>query len=204
MPDTALIARIAAHDRIAFAELYRRHAATILPLVTRITHSQAQARAILPRAFSGVWELAGGYGAAHTSPLRWIAAIVQEHTVLWLRAHGQSAVADEEAWRMRGEDELLNALSRSVPTGVNALLEADERRLVELAFFAGLSRSEIAAALNLTRRNVDGVLQRALLKLKAHNRARRGSTRSRERHKLPRSVARVPHVAAPQAQRKAA
>jgi RNA polymerase sigma-70 factor (ECF subfamily) len=157
--DDALIVRIVARDCDAFALLFDRYAGKALGFATRILGDQALAEDVIQEAFWRVWQRAGSFDPAHASLSTWLMGIVHHCAIDALRrqrcritpveiedadhelrlTHDESADVAECAWlRMAGE-QVRKALAQ---------LPAAQRVVIELAFFAGFSRQEIAERLN--------------------------------------------------------
>jgi RNA polymerase sigma-70 factor, ECF subfamily len=169
LDDTALVARIASHDRVAFAEIYRRFSPDLRRLVQRAVRSARETCAVLPRAFGGVWEHAWHYRPAMGTPFHWAAVLSQQYTVAWLQAHGRRADAREEIWRMEFEDTLVAGFAPAAPLAeIKPPLHRDDRRALELVFFDGLTRDEAAQLLGVKRAVVEARIGRALLHLRMH------------------------------------
>lgn len=159
IPDDALIARIVLRDRDAFALLFDRYAGKALGFATRILGDQALAEDVIQEAFWRVWQRAGSFDPARASLSTWLMGIVHHCAVDAMRrqrcritlieieaadhelhlTQDESADVAECAWlRMAGE-QVRRALLQ---------LPAAQRIVIELAFFAGFSRQEIAERLN--------------------------------------------------------
>lgn len=158
-PDHALIARIIARDRDAFSLLYDRYAGKALGFATRILGDQTLAEDVIQEAFWRVWQRAGTFNPVRASLSTWLMGIVHHCAVDAVRrqrcrvtaveideadhelrlTQDENADVAECAWlRMAGE-QVRKALMQ---------LPAAQRVVIELAFFAGFSRQEIASRLN--------------------------------------------------------
>jgi RNA polymerase sigma-70 factor, ECF subfamily len=157
--DRHLIARIAGGDRDAFRDLFRGYAPTAMALARRVVRQHQLAEEIVQEAFLSVWKKPRGYDPARGTVRAWLMSAVHHRAV--------DAVRREEAQRRRAEDVL--SLPDATPedpgeTVVDAVglpeeraavraalqdLPAEQRRVIELMYFSGMSQSLIAQGLGL-------------------------------------------------------
>ena len=160
--DLSLLQRIAAHDTGALAELYDRHSRLIFGLILRILRDRAEAEEILQDAFARVWTRAEKYDARMGGPLPWIVRVARNCAIDRLRARRVRAAIDgpaidfaavEAAAPARGiqtpETSVLVAERRQTVTDALAGLPAEQRLLIEAAFFEGYTHSELAQRFGL-------------------------------------------------------
>ena len=159
MSDEQLMARVAARDSAAFELLYDRHAPVVLGVVVKIVGDRAVGEEVLQDTYWRLWTQAASYDPAK-GPLRpWLFSIARRLALDVLRRQSvrpQPARDESEARRL----ETAPAPGDDVPTAVgdtlaaaqlrDALgeLSAEQRRVLELAYFGGLTRQEIAHATN--------------------------------------------------------
>src|SRR5713226_1045941 len=151
----ALIARIAQRDGEAFSRFYDAFAGLCLGLIRRILRDPAAAEEFLQEVFWQVWQEAGRYDPKRGSPEAWLVMRAKTRAIDKLRAIRRRektfvAPVDESVTRSgeaTGENPGVVAEARAlVRSALDALPEA-QRRVVELAFFDGLTQSEIARKL---------------------------------------------------------
>jgi RNA polymerase sigma-70 factor (ECF subfamily) len=131
--DAQLVARIAAGDERALGSLYDAYGAVVYGLAVAITRNQETAESVVADAFAAVWQEARAFDATRRSVFAWISSMVR---ALALAARRPVAVSVE------AEGVLLSDAS---PVGaILARLTGPQRTAVELAYFGGLSRAEIA------------------------------------------------------------
>jgi RNA polymerase sigma-70 factor, ECF subfamily len=146
-----LIARFAARDRRAFASFYDRTVAFVFGLLLRILGDREAAEEVAQEVYVQLWRTAGTFDGGRSSALGWIATIARSRAIDRLRAdaslrnaiHGLAAQPtpvqgpnpEEEASLRERRARVLEAL---------ASLPPEQRSTIELAFFQGLSHSEIA------------------------------------------------------------
>ena len=147
LDDGMLIERVAAHERVAFEELYRRFARTVFGLALRRIGDRGRAEDTVQEVFAAVWRSAASYDRRRGPGGAWIYAIARNATIDAQRRRNAPTVAnppetvstdatpDEEAeaswnaWRVH----------RALET-----LPEHERAVIDLAYFSGLSQTEIA------------------------------------------------------------
>jgi len=179
----ALLARTALGDRGAFARLYERSSSHLFAVVLRIQRDRAVAEDLLQDIYVSVWKAAGGFDAARSQPMTWLASIARNRAIDSLRrAQTQpmllSTTRDDDDGpdaidRQRQPDdspgplELLDRAcdARELQRCMEGLTRA-QRQCVALAFYDGLSHAEVAEHLHEPLGTVKSWLRRALLALK--------------------------------------
>lgn len=138
-----------------FEAFYDRYAPAVLALATRVLGSQAEAEELLQEIFVELWRRAGQYDERRARVSTWVMTIARSRAIDALRARqrrgGASDVDDAQvtlpAPAADRPDELAERRARSQRVRrALAELSDDKRRALELAYFGGLSHSEIAAA----------------------------------------------------------
>ena len=159
--DLSLLQRLAAHDTGALAELYDRHSRLIFGLILRIVRDRAEAEEILQEAFVRVWRRAEMYDAGMGGPLPWIVRVARNCAIDRLRARRVRAAVDAPAIDFAAvesaaatgiqtpEAAVLMAERRRTLTDALAGLPAEQRQLIEAAFFDGYTHSELAQRFGL-------------------------------------------------------
>jgi RNA polymerase sigma-70 factor (ECF subfamily) len=150
-----LVERIARGDRDAFALFYDRHASLVLGLARRILRNDAAAEEVLQEVFWQVWQDAGHYDPRRGTPEAWLVVRARTRTIDRLRSMRRSertfvAPLDEGVARSDpagAESPASLAEDRGLVQGALGRLPAEQRRVIELAFFEGLTQTEIAARL---------------------------------------------------------
>lgn len=144
--DAALVARLVAGDARALGTLYDRHGAVAYGLAFAITAHEETAEQVVAAAFAQLWREAQSYDAGRMTFLAWMTTIVRQHALTERRALRPTGVAMPPS---RGDSRLLDSLA------------PEQRRVVELAFFDGYTRGEIAVTLQLTEGAVGELLRSA-------------------------------------------
>jgi RNA polymerase sigma-70 factor (ECF subfamily) len=169
LTDGELLERIASGDRQAFDEIYRRYARAVFGLALRRLADRGRAEDVTQDTFTAVWRSADRYDREKGLGAPWLFTIARNAVVDSQRRARESVaevpdVPDEAA----GPDE--EAESSWVAFRVHRALEAlpeHERRVVELAYWSGLSQTEIAGFLNLPLGTVKTRVRTALIRLAA-------------------------------------
>jgi RNA polymerase sigma-70 factor (ECF subfamily) len=148
-----LLERVAGKDPQALAELYDRSAPAALALAARILGDRSEAEDVLQAVFTKVWQEAGRYDATKGSPMAWLFSWVRNGAIDRLRrrealqrATTQSADRAPAAPDPHGGHDA-TAEERERLAKALAGLPADLRQVIELAYFDGLSQTQIAQRL---------------------------------------------------------
>lgn len=149
--DEDLLARVGGGDREAFSELYRRWAPRLLALAARILVDRHQAEEVLQDALLEVWRTAPSFDPAKGSARAWLVTLVRRRAIDRVRS---SEAARRREERRPDEDLPFDSTAEAVhasiaATEVRAALEAlgePHKSTVELAYFAGLTHTQIAEA----------------------------------------------------------
>lgn len=149
--DTPLVARIAAGDERALGLLYDIYGATVYGLAVAITRSQTLAESVVADAFAAVWRDAREFDPAGRSVFAWLSSKVR---VL--------ALAEQRANTVSVEPSLMAAPDESPIGSALARLSAVQRTVIELAYFRGMSRTEISNAVGEPEATVGVYLRTAM------------------------------------------
>jgi RNA polymerase sigma-70 factor (ECF subfamily) len=167
-----LLSRSALGDRAAFADLYEATRSKLFAVSLRIVRERSLAEEVLQDSFVSIWKHAGDYAQAKSAPSTWMTAIVRNRSLDVLRRPREDAdiddvltanLVDESASPLRTLEERRAAHSLGDCLGE---LEADERQSIALAFYHGLSHSELADHLRRPLGTVKTHIRRGLLKLR--------------------------------------
>ena len=149
--DGELLQRIAGGDREAFDVLYRRFVRPVFALALRRLGDRGRAEDATQDAFASVWRSASSYRAERGPGAPWLYAVARNAIVDRARARSESPMElPEEASSEPGppEEAEQSWLAWRVHRALQELPE-QERPLLELAYWSGLSQSEIADFLNI-------------------------------------------------------
>jgi RNA polymerase sigma-70 factor (ECF subfamily) len=149
--DAELIERTSAGDRDAFEELYRRYTRPVLSLALRRLGDPGRAEDALQDAFAAIWRSAASYDRQRGQGGAWLYTIARNAIIDAARRRPESAVeASDEASSEPGPPDRAERawLSWRVHRAIEELSE-NERVVIELAYWRGLSQSEISEALSV-------------------------------------------------------
>ena len=151
----ALLAAIAAGDRDAFSRFYDLTASMAFGLIRRVLRDPEAAAEVLQEVFWQVWQDAPRYDPTRGTPEAWLVMRAKTRAIDRLRSirrRDRTFVAPvDESVAQRSPDQAPNpavaAEDRSLIQTALAQLPEPQRRVIELAFFEGLTHSEIATRL---------------------------------------------------------
>jgi RNA polymerase sigma-70 factor (ECF subfamily) len=151
--DAALLTRIEARDADALARLYDRHAARLLGLAERILGGGGEAEEVVQEVFLYVWRAAASFDPARGSALAWLLVATRSRAIDRLRARrrassrGELRSLDDVPESAAPGDVELDSAAReweSLCLAAIGELPPEQRRVLELAYFEGLTHTEIA------------------------------------------------------------
>ena len=165
--DADLLARIGGGDRSAFERLYERYARPVYGLALRRLGDRDRAEEAVQETFAAIWRAAGSYRRERGSGAAWLYAVARNAVVDRFRGRGEpvAAVPDAPSTEL-GPDERAEAGWKAwrVHRALEELPQA-EREVLELAYWSGLSQSEVATFLNIPLGTVKTRTRSALARL---------------------------------------
>jgi len=142
---------VANQDREAFNRLYDHCSSLVFTLAMRMLLVQSDAEDVLQEVFVQVWRQAANYNQERGSPEAWIVNIARSRAIDKLRAirrRERSFVLTEDPARAESAENVENSAAQSeaklTMNSALANLPEAQRHVLELAYFDGLSQSEIA------------------------------------------------------------
>src|SRR5437016_14051912 len=174
-PDEVLMKHVSRRRHEALAELYGRHSKRLRATIDGVVHEEAEADDVLQEIFIQVWEEAGRYSPKAGKPLGWIVTIARRRAIDRLRRrqaysrarerYGKELEQQPRNSRHEAYDPFVRKDLRHFLEKCMRALPRFQREAVELAFFKGLSHSEIAAATHAPLGTVKTRLELGLQKL---------------------------------------
>jgi len=175
LADEELMELVGAGEVRAFEVVFDRHAGPAYSLAYRMCGSRALAEDIVQEAFLLLWRSGTGYDRSRGSVRSWVLSAVHNRAVDALRRKGAKSgrdVSDEGiAERLRAPDSTdVQVEERDQARRVRGALGTlpdDQRQVIELAYFGGLSHTQIAEVLDLPPGTVKGRMRLGLSKMRS-------------------------------------
>ncbi len=176
--DKDLVRRVAERDESALAELYDRFSGLLLALARRVLGDSSDAEEVLQEVFLQVWNQAGRYDGKRSSVSTWLVLITRSRSIDRLRSRQVkdrtlSALQQEKPDRHTSPEGLGSVLHQQRRQRLRREMEelpAEQRQVLELAFFRGMTQSEIATSTGIP---LGTVKTRTLLAMKKLRKALR-------------------------------
>jgi RNA polymerase sigma-70 factor (ECF subfamily) len=176
LDDEQIMTRVMANDAAALEMLYDRYASAVMGVALRITGERMLSEEVVQEAFWRVWQHALAFRSQHGSVFSWLLSIARNLAIDACRrrqARPQPLLNDDDGAIERKPDpdaDTAEAAWLSIKhTQVRAALfdlPLEQRRVIELAYFGGLTRQEIAATLGEPLGTVHTRARLALKKLR--------------------------------------
>jgi RNA polymerase sigma-70 factor, ECF subfamily len=170
---TALIRSSARGDQSALGELYDATSRLVFGLVLRIIGDRSTAEEVLLDVYTQAWRQASNYDEERGAPLAWLMTIARSRAIDRLRSskHDQlkdplDAVAEISDRQPSPEQATVDSERRRMVRSALEALPAEQREVVELAYYSGLSHSEIALQLGQPLGTVKTRTRLAMIKLR--------------------------------------
>jgi RNA polymerase sigma-70 factor, ECF subfamily len=172
--DRTWMNRLASGDLGALDRLYEQYGAMAFSIAYRITRDRSAAEDVVQDAFLGAWRNAGRYADARGSVRTWLLSIVHHRAIDAIRRRRPTielpdsdavlpdALTLPDTW---GDVEL--RLDREAVQGALAHISAVQREAIELAYFGGLTQTEIADRTGVPLGTVKGRLRLGLQGMRA-------------------------------------
>jgi RNA polymerase sigma-70 factor (ECF subfamily) len=173
-PDAMLVHQLLQRDVDAFEQLYDRHSRIVYALVLRIVQQASTAEEVVQDVFLQLWRNASRYDTRRGPFVPWLMAIARNRALdhLRLKSERQRRREDqtEELPRVMDFPQFEKALDeKRRAERVRAVMDSlnpQQKKAIELAYFEGLSHTEIAEALKEPLGTVKSWIRNGLLRLK--------------------------------------
>ena len=176
--DPKLLTRVAKGDHEAFSRLYDQSSTLLFTLAIRILNDREEAAELLQEVYLEVWRKVARYDVGRGTPVAWLVTLTRSRAIDRLRARasrGQHLVADSlenvavaqiqdqgpNPYEAQEDTELRRSMSKAL-----ADLPAAQQQALEMAYYQGLSHTEIAAKLNQPLGTVKTRIKLAMAKLR--------------------------------------
>lgn len=167
--DCELVRAIACGDTAAFADMYRRHVLAVFGKAFSLAHDASIADEATHDVFIQAWRDAAQFDIARGNVRAWLCVMARSRTLDRLRArkrrdHRLTPLENYEPPHPSPSPEVASRTSQEAAllASVLAILPGSDRRLIELAFFEGLTHAEIADGLDQPLGTVKSRIRRAL------------------------------------------
>jgi RNA polymerase sigma-70 factor (ECF subfamily) len=170
-----LLRRIAAQDSAALSEFYDQTAGSLFSFALRMLNNAHDAEEVIQDVFMQIWNKAPSFDPDIGLAFTWSMSIVRNRCIDRLRSRQRRSrvmvetndgeVAEPQIQTFVVEHSLADDELEAVRAALGALPE-DQKRVIEMAFFGGLSHHEIADALSEPLGTVKARIRRGMLKLR--------------------------------------
>ena len=159
MIDPNLLARVVKGDQQAFSQLYDHSSTLLFTLAVRILGNREEAAELLQDVYLEVWRKVSRYDVGRGTPIAWLVTLTKSRAIDRLRARASrgyrttnpleagTAAQMADPGPSPLETQADQELRMAVGTAVGDLPQA-QQQAIELAYYEGLSHTEIAARLN--------------------------------------------------------
>jgi RNA polymerase sigma-70 factor, ECF subfamily len=149
--DAELVARLQRRDPQALGELYDRYGRIVYSLILRVVRDTGIAEDLVQETFLRVWNRVQGFDATQGAIGPWLMAVARNRAIDYLRSKSgreRNAVEFEETdhpslYTDMEHDLLISDKARRVKAAMEKL-QPNQRQVLELAYFEGLSQTEMA------------------------------------------------------------
>ena len=173
--DRELLARVAKGDQEAFERLYEQTSSLLYTLVARIMGKPSDAADLLQEVYLEAWRKASNYDSARGAPMAWLVTLARSRAIDWVRALAArsktASLDDTPATQLVAQDP--NALDIRAANERQTLVRASlntlppvQRQVIELAFYEGLTHTEISERLNVPLGTIKTRIRLAMVKLR--------------------------------------
>jgi len=144
--DSSLLALVQSGNEQAMASLFDRYSKLVYSVALRVLRDPAAAEDVLQEVFMQIWRNPGSFTAARGSLGGWLAIVARNRSIDTLRRKRPTVDVDDvplaSSFNLADEAERDSLMERA--RGVIHQLPSEQRKTLEMAFFDGLTHSEIA------------------------------------------------------------
>lgn len=176
--DPKLVARVAKGEHHALSQLYDQSSTVLFSLALRILGNREEAADVLQEIYLDVWRKVVRYDVGRGTPIAWLITLIRSRAIDRLRTRGpriplqiSPSIDDAQTGQVAGEgsgffdsqaDQELQNLIKEAWGNLSEI----QQQAVELAYYEGLSKTEIAAQLNQPVEAVKTCIARAMSQLR--------------------------------------
>lgn len=173
---TLLLLATGRGDRQAFEQLYRQISPYLFAVALRMLHQRSQAEEVLHDTMLTIWQRAGSYDPTLSSPKTWMTALIRHRAIdsVRLRANQTTSLENLDPETAEHSESFSCSFADGLPSTAEARrlagcleqLPGEQKQSVMLAYYQGLSHSEISEHLQQPAGTVKSWIRRALAHLK--------------------------------------
>jgi len=166
--DAELMENVCANDQTAMAEVFDRYGSLVYSVALRVLRDPAQAEDVMQEIFFQVWKSPQSFVQVRGSLGAWLAVVARNRAIDSLRRRKPTDSVDDVVLPAAGNlasDVERNSMMEKVRTALKDLPQ-EQQKTLELAFFEGLSHSEIAAKTGDALGTVKTRIRSALISLR--------------------------------------
>ena len=174
--DIELIQKIGTGDRASFEEFYRRYAALIYSTALRVLNQQSDAEDVMQDVMFMIWEKSPMFDSTRGKPLTWAITMTRNKAIDRLRSIQRRLRLQDEVEKEASQSPYFTEQaptssleateqSRMVRSAVMKL-NKEQREVIELSYFGGMTQQEIAARIQSPIGTVKARIRRGMLRLK--------------------------------------
>ncbi len=170
--DVELLQAVAHGDEDALAHIYDRYRVVLFGLLVRILNSREEAEDVLQEVFLQVWRRAADFDEKRGRPFTWLVTLARSRAIDRLRALAsrervaQAGAREETESISDAASDAFRTEQRSLVTNALAQLPDEQKRALMLAYFDGLTQSEIAKRLGAPLGTVKTRMRAGMTKLR--------------------------------------
>jgi len=170
--DILLLKAIAARDEAALAQLYDRYDRILFGLLMRILNNREEAEDVLQETFLQVWRKAADFDETRGRPFTWLVTLARSRGIDRLRTLASRERVAEAGAREVSEEisdaatDALKSEQRGLVSDALAKLPDEQKRPIMLAYFDGLTQSEIATRLGAPLGTVKTRMRTGMIRLR--------------------------------------
>ena len=170
--DVELLKAVARGDEQALAQLYDSYRLILFGLLVRILNSREEAEDVLQEVFLQVWRRARDFDETRGKPFTWLVTLARSRAIDRLRSLGARDRVAQASVREAAEEvsdaarDTFRSEQRALVTSALSQLPEEQKRPLVLAYFDGLTQSEIAAKLGAPLGTVKTRMRAGMIKLR--------------------------------------
>jgi len=170
--DIELLKAVSRGDEQALAQLYDNYRVILFGLLVRILNSREEAEDVLQEVFLQVWRRAKDFDETRGKPFTWLVTLARSRAIDRLRSLGARDRVAQASVREASEEvsdaafDTFRSEQRALVTSALSQLPEEQKRPLVLAYFDGLTQSEIAANLGAPLGTVKTRMRAGMMRLR--------------------------------------